>query len=70
MDIRLPDIDGLTAFKKLQQIKEVKNIPVIALTANAFEAEAKNALKLGFKNYLTKPLNIDEFLKIIDKLLL
>ena len=70
MDIRLPDIDGLTAFKKLQLIKEVKNIPVIALTANALEDEAQNALKLGFKNYLTKPLNIEEFLKTVDKLLL
>jgi len=70
MDIRLPDMDGLTAFKKLQLIKEVKNIPVIALTANALEDEAQNALKLGFKNYLTKPLNIEEFLKTVDKLLL
>ena len=70
MDIRLPDIDGLTAFKKLQLIKEVKNIPVIALTANALEDEAQNALKLGFKDYLTKPLNIENFLKVIDKLLL
>ena len=70
MDIRLPDMDGLTAFKELQLIKEVKNIPVIALTANALEDEAQNALKLGFKNYLTKPLNIDGFLKTVDKLLL
>jgi NO-binding membrane sensor protein with MHYT domain/CheY-like chemotaxis protein/nitrogen-specific signal transduction histidine kinase len=69
MDIRLPDIDGFTAFKKLQLIKEVKNIPVIALTANALEDEAQKALELGFKNYLTKPLNIEEFLKVIDKLL-
>ena len=70
MDIRLPDIDGLTAFKKLQLIKEVKNIPVIALTANALEDETQNALKLGFKDYLTKPLNIENFLKVVDKLLL
>jgi len=40
------------------------------LTANALEDEAQNALKLGFKNYLTKPLNIEEFLKAVDKLLL
>ena len=70
MDIRLPDMDGLTAFKQLQLIKEVKNIPVIALTANALEDEAQNALNLGFKNYLTKPLNIEGFLKTVDKLLL
>ena len=70
MDVRLPDIDGLTVFKKLQLIKEVKNIPVIALTAISFEDEAQKALNLGFEDYLTKPLNIENFLKIIDKLLL
>ena len=40
------------------------------MTANALEDEAQNALKLGFKNYLTKPLNIEVFLKTVDKLLL
>ena len=34
------------------------------------EDETQNALKLGFKDYLTKPLNIENFLKVIDKLLL
>jgi CheY-like chemotaxis protein/two-component sensor histidine kinase len=69
MDLHLPDIDGISAFKKLQLIKEVKNIPVIALTANAMDGEANKAIDLGFRDYITKPINIDSFLKIIDKVL-
>ena len=69
MDLRLPDMDGITAFKKLQSINEVKNIPVIALTANAMEGEAEKALGLGFEDYITKPFDIKIFLKAIDKVL-
>ena len=69
MDLRLPDMDGITAFKELQLIKELKHIPVIALTANAIDGEAEKAVGLGFKNYITKPINIDNFLKVIDELL-
>ena len=70
MDLRLPDVDGVSAFKKLQLIKEVRNIPVIALTANAIDGEAEKALKLGFKYYITKPIDINNFLKVIDEVLL
>ena len=67
MDLRLPDMDGITAFKKIQSINEIKNIPVIALTANAIEGEAEKALEMGFKDYITKPFEVEKFLNIIDK---
>jgi CheY-like chemotaxis protein len=69
LDLRLPDMDGITAFKELKSIKETENIPVIALTANAIDGESEKALTLGFKNYITKPLDIENFLNIIDKVL-
>ena len=69
MDLRLPDMDGITAYKKLQSINKVKDIPVIALTANAMDGEAEKALGLGFKDYITKPFDIEKFLNIIDKVL-
>ena len=69
LDLRLPDMDGITAFKELKSIKETANIPVIALTANAIDGESEKALTLGFKNYITKPLDIENFLNIIDKVL-
>jgi CheY-like chemotaxis protein len=67
MYLRLPDLDGISAFKKLRLIKEVKDIPVIALTANALDGEAEKALNLGFKGYITRPIDIDSFYKVIDK---
>ncbi len=67
MDIHMPGMDGITAFKKLQAIKKTQNIPVIALTADAMDVDIKNALNIGFKNYITKPIDVDVFLKAIDE---
>lgn len=67
MDIHMPGMDGLTAFKKLQTINETKDIPVIALTADAMDEDIKKALDLGFKDYITKPINVPKFLNVIDE---
>jgi len=67
MDIHMPGMDGLTAFKKLQSIKETKNIPVIALTADAMDADVKKALNIGLQDYITKPIDMPKFLKAIDE---
>jgi signal transduction histidine kinase/CheY-like chemotaxis protein len=69
MDIHLPDMGGLVAFKKLQTINETKDIPVIALTSDAMDVDIKKALAMGFKDYLTKPIDVPRFLEAIDKVL-
>jgi signal transduction histidine kinase len=69
MDIHLPEMDGLTAFKKLQTINETKNIPTIALTADAMDGDIKKALNMGFKDYITKPIDVPSFLNTIDEIL-
>lgn len=66
MDIHMPGMDGLTAFKKLQTINETKDIPVIALTADAMDVDIKKAMNMGFKDYITKPINVAKFLKSVD----
>ncbi|MGV7222020.1 MAG: response regulator [Nitrospinales bacterium] len=70
LDIHLPGISGLEVFKKLKDIKETKNIPVIALSADAMEENIAIALELGFTSYITKPLKVKEFLTHIDNALL
>jgi PAS domain S-box-containing protein len=67
MDIQMPDMDGLTAFKKLQTMNETRNIPVVALTADAMDSDVKKALDMGFKSYITKPLDVPSFLSTLDK---
>ena len=69
MDMNLPEIDGITAFKNLQSWDETKSIPVIAISANAMEHDIKNALDAGFKNYMTKPVDLNLLVDTIQKTL-
>ncbi len=69
MDIHMPDMDGLTAFSKLKSIEETKNIPIIALTADAMDKNIKIALDMGFNDYITKPINLNDFLASINKII-
>ncbi|MBT5471100.1 MAG: response regulator, partial [Nitrospina sp.] len=69
MDIHMPDMNGFDAFKKLKLIEETKNIPIIALTADAMDRNIKKALDMGFRDYITKPINLDVFLTSINKVI-
>ena len=65
----MPEMDELTAFKKLQEIKETKCIPVITLTAHAMDSDKKKALDMGLSSYITKPIDVPGFPNEIDKAL-
>ncbi|MBT3921414.1 MAG: response regulator [Nitrospina sp.] len=69
MDINMPEMDGLTAFNKLAEKPETKSIPVIAVSADAMGTDIEKALNIGFRSYITKPINVDKFLETIDSLL-
>ncbi|MDP2088214.1 MAG: PAS domain S-box protein [Flavobacteriaceae bacterium] len=70
LDLDLPDIHGSKVLELLQKETETKNIPVIILSADAMEKQIEKLLKSGAKAYLTKPLNVLEFLKVIDEYLM
>jgi CheY-like chemotaxis protein len=65
MDINLPGMDGIEAVKKLQIQKETQAIPVIAISANAMQNDIDHALASGFKQYLTKPIDVDQLLAVV-----
>lgn len=67
MDINLPEMDGIEAFKRLQNFEQTCDIPVIALSANAMQGDIDKALKTGFTSYITKPIDIDNFRTVIEK---
>ncbi len=69
MDLDLEELDGISAFKILKQQKETQNIPVIACSAFAMKENIQQALELGFEAYLTKPIDIDEFNRTLQKFL-
>jgi signal transduction histidine kinase/CheY-like chemotaxis protein len=68
MDLNLPGMDGLAAFDRLKSLSETRDIPVMALTANAMEHEKEKAMNLGFEDYLIKPIDISQLLMKIDAL--
>lgn len=68
LDINLPGLNGFEILKKLKAIGDTKGIPVLALSANAQKEAKEAALQVGFKDYLTKPINVRYFLNLIDQL--
>lgn len=67
LDMHLPDMNGFDVFKQLQANSFTKDIPVIALSANAMEKDIKAALDKGFNEYVTKPFDISHLLNMIKK---
>jgi two-component system, cell cycle response regulator DivK len=69
MDIRLPYEDGFGALKKIRQASHLKNIPVIAVTAEASQEQMSKARLSGFNGFLAKPLDPDLFPDQIQRIL-
>ncbi|MCH7649556.1 MAG: PAS domain S-box protein [Nitrospinae bacterium] len=69
LDINLPDMDGYTVLKLLQGYEETCDIPVIAISAHAMPEDVDKALSLGFHNYLSKPIDVETLLNLIDSVL-
>ncbi len=67
MDINLPGMSGTEAMRALRQDAATEWIPVIALSANAMPKDIRVALEAGFFQYITKPVNIDDFFSALDK---
>jgi two-component system, cell cycle response regulator DivK len=66
MDINMPDVDGYTLTSKLKTVPGIKNIPIIAITANAMRGDRERSLSAGCDGYIEKPINIDTFNDQID----
>ena len=69
MDIQLSGMDGITAMKQLKATPSTKRIPIIAITASAMTHNRETMLAQGFDGYQTKPLNLNEFLSDIERLI-
>lgn len=69
MDIHLPDGTGTEALELLRNYPETKDIPAVALSSLATQMQIDEALKEGFKYYITKPIDVPEMLGAIDRIL-
>jgi two-component system, cell cycle response regulator DivK len=67
MDIRLPDMDGVAALRRLRQDPGTAAIPVLAVTAQAMKGDRERFLEAGFDGYLSKPVDVDELLEAVAR---
>jgi two-component system cell cycle response regulator DivK len=67
MDIQLPDIDGIEALSRLRADVRTASLPVIALTAQAMEGDRERFLAVGFDGYVSKPVNIHDFIATVER---
>ena len=67
MDIQMPVMNGLEATKKIRSLEQADaaDIPIIAMTANAFQEDRDAARDAGMNAHLSKPVNIDQIQKVI-----
>lgn len=70
MDIQMPKMDGYTATREIRTLNDPKcaNIPIIAMTANAFEEDRKKAIKAGMNAHIAKPISADIILENLEKM--
>ncbi|MBF0609958.1 MAG: PAS domain S-box protein [Magnetococcales bacterium] len=66
LDINLPGMNGYEVLKRLKDDPEVSSIPVVAISANAMPQDVAKGLSMGFRRYLTKPLDVHLFMETLD----
>ena len=71
MDIQMPNMDGYEASKQIRALEDKQKaaVPIVAVTANAFEEDRKNALEAGMNGHLAKPYDIPAMLETLKNLL-
>jgi two-component system, cell cycle response regulator DivK len=67
MDIQLAGMDGLTALRRLREDERTASIPVVALTAQAMTGDRERFLEAGFDGYMSKPVNVVEFIGMVKR---
>ena len=69
LDINMPGMSGYEVKRTLDENPVTCNIPVVAISANSTERDIRKGMSAGFKDYLTKPFEIDTLYEIIDRYL-
>jgi CheY-like chemotaxis protein len=70
MDVNLPGMSGIEAVRELKKNKATKFIPVVGVSASAYQDDIDDGIKAGFESYLTKPVQVKDVLVTIDKILM
>jgi two-component system, cell cycle response regulator DivK len=68
MDIQLPGINGIEAFKQIRADAKTARIPVVALTASVTPTDRSQITAAGFDAFISKPINLKEFIETVKRL--
>lgn len=70
MDIQMPRMDGYTATREIRTLKNNKkaNIPIVAMTANAFDEDRKKSFEAGMNDHIAKPIDMNVMIEVLDKI--
>ena len=71
MDVRMPEMDGLEAAASICALDrpDAKTVPIIALTANAFDEDVQRSLQVGMNAHLSKPVEPDNLYRTLEELI-
>ncbi|MDE6641930.1 MAG: response regulator [Acetatifactor sp.] len=71
MDVQMPVMNGYEATKKIRKLADenLSSIPILAMTANAFEEDKQEALKSGMNGHIAKPIDINKLMEMLDQVL-
>ena len=71
MDVRMPEMDGLQATAAIRALDrpDAKNVPIIAMTANAFDEDVQRSLQVGMNAHLSKPVEPDHLYQTLEELI-
>jgi CheY-like chemotaxis protein len=69
MDVRMPDLDGLEATRRLRELPEFRTVPVIALTASTGSEAEERQLAAGMTAHLAKPIQATELFALLERFL-
>ena len=71
MDIQMPQMDGYEATRQIRALDDAtkSNIPIVAVTANAFEEDRQNSMDVGMNGHLVKPYDVPEIMRTLNELL-
>jgi len=70
MDIQLPDIDGIAALREIRNEPALDAVPVLAVSASVMPDEQQKVVTSGFDAFITKPINLKQFLDTVQRFLL